>query len=118
VSGSKVGNAFHISSELHFKAPTKNDAERWASTLTSAPWLKGSPTVSQPASPVASRNVSAAHPPQSPATETPPPAEAETEKPNADANAAAVSPEAKTPTAETPAQEAQQEDGTVPVKHG
>ncbi|KAI9926881.1 hypothetical protein ASPWEDRAFT_121367 [Aspergillus wentii DTO 134E9] len=58
VSGSKVGNAFHTTTELNFKAHTANDAEKWWNVIkdaTRGPPLQrvqtGATTGSQPASP-------------------------------------------------------------------
>lgn len=59
VSSGKVGNAFHLSTELSFKARTKNELETWQSVLA-GPWNMNSPG-SQPASPVVSRSASGAH---------------------------------------------------------
>ncbi|KAI2114565.1 hypothetical protein LOZ42_003672 [Ophidiomyces ophidiicola] len=61
VSGGKVGNAFHLSSELHFKAHSKNQIEEWTAALTS--FVGGSGSGSQPASPIVQKNPSAASSP-------------------------------------------------------
>lgn len=73
VSSGKVGNAFHTTSELQFKASTPADAESWWSTIKSTIEGAGlhthiasmptSPLTSTPTSPTASRNVSGALPP-------------------------------------------------------
>jgi hypothetical protein len=98
VSSGKVGNAFHMSMELHFKAPTKNDAEMWMGVLTTAPWGKSSGTNSQLNSPTGSRHVSDAHPLTPPSEASPPPEASKRE--------------------ETPSSGDEQEDGTIPVKLG
>lgn len=68
VSSGKVGNAFHTTTELSFKAHTPNDAEKWWSVIKDA--IRGTtPALSSPAatSPVGSaspsRSVSTSQPP-------------------------------------------------------
>ncbi|EAS35892.3 PH domain-containing protein [Coccidioides immitis RS] len=103
VSGGKVGNAFHMTSELHFKTHSKNQIDEWASALSS---FVGSSSAggSQPTSPTVQRSASA---PRSPtATESavmPPLAESKPVDEKADPAAA-------------PAQK--QEDGIVAVDKG
>ncbi|KAL1960347.1 hypothetical protein VTO42DRAFT_8307 [Malbranchea cinnamomea] len=94
VSGGKVGNAFHMTSELHFKAHSKNDIEAWSNALTSfTPGRSGS--ASQPTSPVASRSVSNVH-------QSPPVADSKSDSPSAVTSPISGS--------------SQQEDGVVTVK--
>lgn len=70
VSSGKVGNAFHMSTELHFKANSKNQVDEWTSVLTAA--VAGPGASSQPASPIAQRTASMASTvPTSPVTESP-----------------------------------------------
>ncbi|KAM5432733.1 hypothetical protein MferCBS31731_007357 [Microsporum ferrugineum] len=58
LSGGKVGNAFHMTSEFNFKARTKNDFEQWQAVLSNPSSWSGagsvvaSPSGSQVASPV------------------------------------------------------------------
>lgn len=72
VSGGKVGNAFQVTTDLNFKAPTMNDAETWSNVISSTALTRsgggsgrgsggGSGAGSQPTSPSVSRNVSGAH---------------------------------------------------------
>ncbi|EAW06592.1 PH domain protein [Aspergillus clavatus NRRL 1] len=62
VSGGKVGNAFHTTSELNFKALTPSDAEKWWTIIRDA--AKGPPAhsahSSQPTNPVAAAGGAAA----------------------------------------------------------
>ncbi|KAL1845890.1 hypothetical protein Plec18170_009490 [Paecilomyces lecythidis] len=71
VSSGKVGNAFHTTTELHFKASTPADAEKWWSTIKSCIDGPGahhtatspiSPIASTATTPAGSRNVSAVQP--------------------------------------------------------
>ncbi|ODM17472.1 hypothetical protein SI65_07147 [Aspergillus cristatus] len=80
VSGSKVGNAFHTTTELQFKAHTPSDAEKWwtvikdatrgpthVNTSASAASTPASPAVTTPATPAAEGSAAATpaenHPP-------------------------------------------------------
>ncbi|WEW58187.1 hypothetical protein PRK78_003655 [Emydomyces testavorans] len=67
VSSGKVGNAFHMSSELHFKAHSKNQIDEWAAALTSfvGPSSAGVSGGSQPSSPTVQRTSSIAQSPTS-----------------------------------------------------
>ena len=62
VSGGKVGNAFHVTTDLNFKAQTVDDAENWSKVISSTAQTKsGSGSGSQPTSPSSSRHVSGVH---------------------------------------------------------
>lgn len=65
VSSGKVGNAFHTTTELSFKAHTPTDAEKWWTVIKDA--TRAAPTLSSPVSPVGSaspsRSTSASLPP-------------------------------------------------------
>ncbi|EZF33385.1 hypothetical protein H109_03554 [Trichophyton interdigitale MR816] len=94
LSGGKVGNTFHMTSEYNFKARTKNDLEQWQAVLTNPSLWSGSgsavasPGGSQITSPVS---------PISPAATMPNAGESST------AGAAAVGTTEKAATTETPA---------------
>ncbi|PGG96873.1 hypothetical protein GX51_07610 [Blastomyces parvus] len=92
VSGSKVGQAFATTTELTFKAHSKEIANEWLDVLNKL--ASGSGTVSQTASPAVSRTTSGAHdippPVAQPAAET-------TEMPSASTTSTS-----------------QQEEGTIP----
>ncbi|EEP76327.1 conserved hypothetical protein [Uncinocarpus reesii 1704] len=60
VSSGKVGNAFHMSSELQFKAHSKNQIDDWSNALAG---FVGSGSGSQPASPTVQRSASVTQPP-------------------------------------------------------
>lgn len=74
VSGGKVGNAFHTTSELNFKAHTPSDAEKWWNVLRDT--AKSGPVHSpvSPTSPVAA--AAATSPVAAGGTTAPPPASA------------------------------------------
>lgn len=116
VSSGKVGNAFHLSTELSFKARTKNELETWQAALT-RPWNinTASSAGSQPSSPAVSRVASGAHnsiltSPTSVNSPTSPLGESK------DAGAGAVGTAAETGSTETKAASSEpQEEGTVAV---
>ncbi|OJJ86041.1 PH domain protein [Aspergillus glaucus CBS 516.65] len=98
VSGSKVGNAFHTTTELQFKAHTPSDAEKWwtvikdasrgpthVNTSASTTSTPASPAVTTPATPAAESSAAAA----TPAENHPP---AYSEKNGEQAGAAAATP--------------------------
>ncbi|EGC49238.1 PH domain-containing protein [Histoplasma capsulatum var. duboisii H88] len=61
VSGGKVGQTFATTSELSFKAPSKDIARQWLDVLTGMINRSGSAAASQTTSPAVSRTVSGAH---------------------------------------------------------
>ncbi|KAK2813259.1 hypothetical protein FQN49_008318 [Arthroderma sp. PD_2] len=73
LSGSKVGSAFHMTSEFNFKARTKNDFEQWQTVLTNpAGWSGAGSVVASPISRHASGSqVTSPVSPISPATTMP-----------------------------------------------
>lgn len=68
VSSGKVGNAFHTSTELSFKAHSPTDAEKWWTVIKDA--TRAVPTTSPVGSAVPSRSTSASLPPTYTETET------------------------------------------------
>lgn len=116
VSSGKVGNAFHMNTEFHFKAYSKNQMDEWTSVLTAV--VAGPGASSQPASPVAQRTTSMGSTvPTSPATESP------VMQPLAETKPAVEKPVDAVPTAAAatgpavPAAPAgKQEDGVVPIE--
>ncbi|KAF3484438.1 PH domain-containing protein [Arthroderma uncinatum] len=68
MSGSKVGSAFHMTSEFNFKARTKNDLEQWQAVLSNPAGWSGAGSV---ASPVKHASPASPASPISPATTTP-----------------------------------------------
>jgi hypothetical protein len=73
VSGGKVGNAFHTTSEFNFKAHTPSDAEKWWNVIRDA--AKSGPAHSpvSPTSPVAAGGAAAATTESGAAASAPPP---------------------------------------------
>ena len=92
VSGGSL--SIHMTSELHFKAHSKNDVEAWSNALTAVSTGKAS-AGSAPGTPAISRSASAAHP--------------------APAAAAAAESKSQTSTVTSPVS-SQQEDGVVNIK--
>lgn len=108
VSGNMVGNAFHTTTELQFKAHTADDAEKWFTVIKDASRgqvaaasssAAATPTSPTPASPSTEANVET-----NGAGGAQPPAYADTsEKPSGDAAADTKSPAAEEPASATSA---------------
>ena len=99
ISSGKVGNAFHSTTELSFKAHTANDAEKWFTVLKDA--NRGqTQTSSTPASPAVTTPATEANGAQG--AQPPAYTEKQTESPTNTAPTDSKSPTAGTPATETP----------------
>lgn len=91
VSSGKVGNAFHTTTELSFKAHSARDAEKWWTVIKDCTrgTTLATPAAVSPVSPVATSPAAAAAPAHSP-SQNQPPVYAEKEKEAANASSSAA----------------------------
>jgi len=87
VSSGKIGNAFHTTTELSFKAHSASDAEKWWTVIKDC--TRGTPLAAPPATSPVSPAAAAAAPTRSP-SQTQPPVYAEKEKEAAIASSSAA----------------------------